>query len=226
MAFNNSHHIQAIDQATYDAMTQVIPKCTALIHECNKGNTMVDTFACQTAFVVCNMGLTTPYQMTGLNPYDIRKECGASPLCYDFSNIEKFLRLPETRKALHVTDDSPPWNACNMGINLMFHTDWMKDFSPYVADLLNAGIPALIYAGDVDFICNYLGNRAWTLGLDWKSGDDFRTAEEHDWKSQGLARSAGGLTFLQVYDAGHMVPSDQPQVALDMITNFLNGGDF
>ena len=45
-----------------------------------------------------------------------------------------------------------------MGINMKFHTDWMKDFSPFVADLINAGIPALIYAGDVDFICNYLGN--------------------------------------------------------------------
>ena len=28
----------------------------------------------------------------------------------------------------------------------------MKTYAPFVADLLNAGIPALIYAGDVDFI--------------------------------------------------------------------------
>ena len=102
----------------------------------------------------------------------------------------------------------------------------MKDFSPYVADLLNAGIPALIYAGDVDFICNYLGNRAWTLGLEWKSSQKFKQAEEHDWKGQGLVRTADGLTFLQVYDAGHMVPADKPAVALDMIATFLNGGDF
>jgi cathepsin A (carboxypeptidase C) len=226
MAYNNSHHIQAIDEKTYEAMQQVIPKCTALIHKCNEGTSMIDSFACQTAFVVCNLGLTSPYQMTGLNPYDIRKACGANPLCYDFSNIEHWLHKDSTRKALHVSDDSPPWQSCNMGINLRFHEDWMKDFSPYVADLLNDGIPALIYAGDVDFICNYLGNRAWTLGLDWKHGTDFRAAEEHDWKGQGLARSSGGLTFLQVYDAGHMVPSDQPEVALDMITNFLNGGEF
>lgn len=95
-----------------------------------------------------------------------------------------------------------------------------------MTDLLNDGIPALIYAGDVDFICNYLGNKAWTLGLDWKSGADFRAAKEHEWKGQGLARTANGLTFLQVYDAGHMVPADQPKVSLDMITNFLNGGEF
>jgi len=111
-------------------------------------------------------------------------------------------------------------------IDLKFRTDWMKDFSGYVADLLDAEIPALIYAGDVDFICNYLGNRAWTLGLDWKGHDDFKKAEEHSWKGKGLARTAQGFTFLQVYDAGHMVPSDQPQVALDMITDFVNGKDF
>lgn len=102
----------------------------------------------------------------------------------------------------------------------------MKDFSGYVADLLDADIPALIYAGDVDFICNYLGNRAWTLALDWEGHGDFNKAEEHDWKGNGLARSANGLTWLQVYDAGHMVPSDQPQVALDMISDFVNGKAF
>jgi cathepsin A (carboxypeptidase C) len=95
-----------------------------------------------------------------------------------------------------------------------------------VADLLNAGIPALVYAGDVDFICNYLGNRAWTLGLEWDSKDSFNAAEEHSWNDLGLARTANGLTFLQVYDAGHMVPADQPKIALDMITNFIQGGAF
>jgi len=102
----------------------------------------------------------------------------------------------------------------------------MKDFSGYVADLLNDGIPALIYAGDVDFICNYKGNAAWTLALEWDGKEDFNAAEEHEWKSAGLARTANGLTFLQVYDAGHMVPSDQPEVALDMIANFMAGGEF
>lgn len=120
MAFNNSHHIKAIDEQTYEAMQQVIPKCTALIHKCNEGDSMIDSFACQTAFVVCNMGLTSPYQMTGLNPYDIRKPCGSRPLCYDFSNIEKFLHKESTRKALHVTKKSPQWQSCNMGINLRF----------------------------------------------------------------------------------------------------------
>lgn len=226
MAYNNSHGIKVISEDVYETMKAVVPKCTALIHQCNNGDSAIDSFACQSAFLVCNLGLTSPYQATGLNPYDIRKQCEVPPLCYDFSYITKFMNDPETQKALGVTKKSHKWESCNMGINMKFHTDWMKDFSPYIADLLEGGINTLIYAGDVDFICNYLGNQAWTYGLKWSGGDDFRAATVHDWKGAGLARVAGPLTFLQVYDAGHMVPADQPKIALDMITTFINGGSF
>jgi len=226
MAFNNSHGIKVISKEEYEAMQDIIPKCAALIKECNAGDGALNTFACQTAFVVCNSGLVSPYQMTGLNPYNIEKQCGEHPLCSDFDPQTKFMNLPSTREALHTTNKSHKWEACNMGINLKFHTDWMKDFSHYVADLLDAGIPALIYAGDLDFICNYLGNKAWTYKLEWSGSEEFKAAEEHEWKTGGMARSAKGLTFMQVYDAGHMAPTDQPEVTLDMIHTFLTGGQF
>lgn len=66
-------------------------------------------------------------------------------------------------------------------------------------------------AGDCDWICNYMGNEAWTLKLDWAGGEGFRAAPQKDWTvrgsndAAGLSRSYGGLTFLQVYEAGHMV---------------------
>ena len=125
-------------------------------------------------------------------------------------------------------------NFClSQRVNSQFTVDEMKDYSGFVADLLNAGIPALIYAGDVDFICNYLGNKAWTTELEWNHGDEFKAALDRPWKINhddakpvGLARSAKGLTFMQVFDAGHMVPTDQPVVALHLIQNFIKGGTF
>ena len=82
------------------------------------------------------------------------------------------------------------------------HTDWMKDFSPFVLDLLDkANVPVLIYAGDVDFICNYLGNQAWSLDLPWSGKDGFQKATPKDWKKTGLARVNSDdkkFTFLQV----------------------------
>lgn len=231
MAYHNSHGIQTVTRETYEGMKEAVPKCVKLIEQCNGGNSIINKFACQSAFVLCNVGETSPYQVTGLNPYDIRKECGDKPLCYDFDHVVNFLNLDSTKEALHVSEESHKWETCNMVINLKFHTDWMKDFSPMVADMLNDGIPALIYAGDVDFICNYLGNQAWTLGLEWPHKEEFNDAEPHEWggdetKPYGMARSSNGLTFLQVYDAGHMVPSDVPEGALEMIQNFVNGGDF
>jgi hypothetical protein len=72
MVFNNSHGIKVVDEATYNTMKSAVDPCTTLIAKCNQGDSFFDDFACQSAFLVCNMGLTSPYQMTGLNPYDIR----------------------------------------------------------------------------------------------------------------------------------------------------------
>jgi len=223
MAFKNSHNMPVISEETYNMMKSSEPMCTEGIAKCNSGDGMLNSFACQAAFLYCNTALTTPYRATGKNPYDITKDCGANPLCYDFSHIETFMNSATTKKALHVDEHDPTWQTCNMMINLGFHVDWMKNFAPYVADLVNDGIPALIYAGDLDFVCNYLGNQAWTLNLDWTHKTEFNAAEVKDWNAgSGLARTANGLTFLQVHDAGHMVPSDQPENALDMITQFMN----
>jgi cathepsin A (carboxypeptidase C) len=228
MVWNNSHGIKVVGESVYNAMKEAVPACTTLIHQCNAGDNTIDNFACQAAFITCNMALTSPYQATGLNPYDIRKQCEVRPLCYDFSNVETFLNSESTKKALNVDEShSHNWAACNFGINMKFHVDWMKDFSPYVKDLLEAGFPALIYAGDVDFICNYLGNEAWTKDLEWSHKADFNAAGSHDWNSgAGVARTSHGLTFLQVVDGGHMVPSDQPENALEMLKTFLAGTDF
>ena len=103
----------------------------------------------------------------------------------------------------------------------------MKQFAtPYVASQLEAGPRVLIYAGDVDFICNWLGNQAWSLALEWSGASDFNAATMHDWTLEdgtvgGQARTAHGFTFLRVYDAGHMVPADKPAAALALLKSLI-----
>lgn len=66
-------------------------------------------------------------------------------------------------------------------------------------------------AGDADFICNYLGNEAWTNELEWTGAEGFRGAQQEDWtpvadmSPAGLSKTYGGFTFLRVFGAGHMV---------------------
>ena len=98
--------------------------------------------------------------------------------------------------------------------------------------MMEGGVRVLIYAGDVDFICNWMGNKAWTKELSWTGHDDFNAAKDLDFvygsdSVGGLVRTAqakkgsGSLSFLQVYGGGHMVPMDQPEASLEMLNDFI-----
>lgn len=104
--------------------------------------------------------------------------------------------------------------------------DWMHEYQRKLPDLLEDGIRVLIYAGDQDYICNWLGNRAWTRQLVWKHKNDFNAAKVETWKVNntdvGTIQSSNGFTFLRVYNAGHMVPRDQPKAALLMVNKFIS----
>ena len=81
-------------------------------------------------------------------------------------------------------------------------------------------------SGDVDYICNWIGNKHWTLALDWPGKSAFNNAQDNKWNfngtEAGLLRTAQGFSFLQVHNAGHMVPHDKPEVALQMVNQFLS----
>merc|ERR1712166_535757 len=225
MAYNNTYGVKAINLLEYKLMKWAVPSCVKSIQKCQN-----DTSACPGSQKGCGLKLTTPYQLSGLNPYDVRIKCQVPGLCYDFSAETSWLGLPATRSALGVTSASANWESCNMQVNQQFSSDWMKNQQYTVPPLLAAGVDVLIYAGDADFICNWMGNKAWTLALNWPGSTGFNAAADHDWsvagKKAGTARSSEGFTFLQVNNAGHMVPRDQPENALAMINNFISGGKF
>ena len=56
-----------------------------------------------------------------------------------------------------------------MAVHIAMTADWMLDLSGKVVDILNAGLPTLVYSGDKDFICNWRGGEAWTLETKWEN---------------------------------------------------------
>ena len=220
MAVSTNGHAPAVDNATHALMKAATPACVAAIRACEKSEA-----ACIVATDACNAGLLVPYELSGRNPYDMRIKCAKPPLCYDFSHVGTYLARPDVQSALGVAGHE--WSDCNRGVALGFELDgdWMHAYETMVPDQLHAGIRVLLYAGDQDYICNWLGNQAWTLALDWAHRDDFNAAPFTEWrvggKLAGQKRSSNGLTFLRVSEAGHMVPRDQPAVALAMLNAFL-----
>merc|ERR1719183_2391167 len=105
-----------------------------------------------------------------MNVYDQRIACAVPPLCYDFSAATAWLNSADVQKALGV---SKIWKSCNYAVNDQFHGDWMLRYDDVLIPMLNDGVRVLIYAGDCDFICNWIGNKHWTLLLDWPHKDEF-----------------------------------------------------
>jgi len=220
MAMNNSYDIKTVSDETYTEMVEKLPQCLALAEKCQ-----TNAAACSSAYYACSIWELSPYEATGLNVYDIRIPCEVPGLCYNFTNTEIFFNLPSTLESLHVrTDDSAEWTECNYDVNGDFSKDFMVGYEGYVHDLLEGGIPVMIYAGDADYVCNWIGNKAWTMALDWTGHDAFNNAEDINWNDMGMVRSANGFTFLQVYGAGHLVPMDQPIAALTLLNTFTAGG--
>jgi len=219
MAYNSTTAPSVIGKTVYMAMKVAAPACISAIQRCQ-----TNSLDCSVAFVVCNMAEVSPVTQTGINPYDLRIKCEYGNLCYNFTNVDVYLNTPAIQQALGV---SKKWVSCNMIVNEMFRGDWMMEYQNQLPDMLAAGIRVLIYAGDQDFICNWLGNKAWTLALDWPGKAAFNAAPDLSWEyggsKWGKIRSAQNFTFLQVFQAGHMVPMDQPVPALSMTNQFIFG---
>lgn len=170
---------------------------------------------------------TTTMLISGLNVYDIRKKCENPPLCYDFDNLDKFIDRKDVREELGVKNRS--WSSCNMIVHTFMLGDWVTNLQSSTVNLLKNNIKVLVYSGDKDFICNWRGGEAWSHNLDWQGAEEFRGKEYSKWNvnetPSGEFKNVGNLTFLRVYDAGHMVPMDQPEVALEMLHEFLGNGN-
>ena len=222
-----------VTTAVYQSMIQAQPECTALILQCELNQTNT---SCNAADNFCDNAQMNPYMDTNLNPYDIRIPCEVPGLCYNFSNIHLFFNRVDVQKSLGVYDQNITWSSCNFQVNGMFNNDWMQRFDTEIPDLLNNGIRVLIYAGDMDFICNWIGNKAWTMALEWSGQVAFNNATDEPWYldlvEAGRVRSVSSNTtqllfsFVQIHGAGHMVPMDQPHRALSMVEHFLADRQF
>lgn len=232
-----------LDKSTCASMESSLPRCQALIKACYESNSI---WSCVPASIYCNNALIGPYQQTGTNPYDIRVPCGQSTLCYtELDWVSEWLNQPKVLKALGVEVDG--YDACNFDVNRNFllSGDWMQPFHLLVPQILEE-IPVLVYAGDAgmyysdclnmtdlfpcsDYICNWLGNAAWTDRLDWYGGDAYRKVGRTDLKfagegkKYGEIKSSGNLTFIRIHAAGHMVPYNQPEAGLDFFNRWIGG---
>ncbi|KAI9028847.1 Alpha/Beta hydrolase protein [Phycomyces nitens] len=228
MACKNSYG-PVLTKTACRKMDDAYPRCARLIQRCYDDK---DAYYCEEATTTCNEIMLVPFMNTGRSVYDVRKECKGGPLCYDHMYaVERYLRKPSVIKAAH--SEITNFKTCNSAVNHRFvvNGDWMKPYHASVPRLLDEGIRVLLYAGDADYICNWIGYKDWANSITWSQQMEFKRAHDLPWVSKTTGRIAGEirqtrngrLTFLKMFKAGHMVPYDQPEHALDMIHAWTQG---
>ncbi|GKA58472.1 serine carboxypeptidase-like protein [Tanacetum coccineum] len=185
-----------------------------------------NTSICYSAFRTCQRILEDViYSTKNINYYDIRKKCEGN-LCYDFSEVEKFLSETSVKTALGVPS-SIQFVSCNHTVYEAMIDDWMRNLEVGIPALLEQNIQFLVYAGEYDLICNWLGNWRWVHAMPWSGQKEFVAASNVSFiiegKEAGILKNHGPLTFLKVRNAGHLVPMDQPDAALKMLELWTSG---
>ncbi|CAL1185327.1 unnamed protein product [Candida parapsilosis] len=244
MACGQGGYKPVLTEEQCDQMERDYPKCATLAKLCYK---FQNAFSCVPAQYYCDLKLLQPYIETGLNPYDIRKPCAEEGgNCYvEMDYVDDYLNLDYVKQAVGASNIDI-FTSCDDTVfrNFILDGDEFKPFQQYVAELLDHDIPVLIYAGDKDYICNWLGNYAWANKLDYQHGEAFANQPLKPWvpakattssaddtspdtqskkKPAGEVKNYKKFTFLRIYDAGHMVPYDQPSNSLSMLNTWIQG---
>jgi len=213
-------------EATYDTMLDyaisaskdfLTPSVRDLVAECDDAVVSCQTQAnegedqCTKTYVCDDLAekVICKAHEKDMNHYDLRAPCYKDmfQLCYKFRPLFQFVNRRSTLKYLGV--EGQTWSLCN---NEVFFghmaSDWYSESDHKVADLLNNNIRVLVYAGDQDLVCNWMSQEKWTREMTWKHTSDFAAVPLTAWhfleKDIGMGRSYGGLTFLRLYNAGHV----------------------
>ncbi|XVF23523.1 hypothetical protein REPUB_Repub13aG0046100 [Reevesia pubescens] len=210
-----------IKKTDYNRINKLVPVCEMAIKLCGTDGTI----SCMASYFVCNTIFNGVMALAGdTNYYDIRKKCEGS-LCYDFSNMETLLNKKSVRDALGVGNID--FVSCSPTVYQAMLVDWMRNLEVGIPALLEDGIKLLVYAGEYDLICNWLGNSRWVHAMQWSGQKEFVASPEVpfvvDGSEAGILKTHGPLGFLKVHDAGHMVPMDQPKAALEMLKRWTKG---
>ena len=170
-------------------------------------------------------GMTTNYFNFELAP-------DATPLGGYFV---QWLNWPEVRAQIHVGDRA--YAPSNRTVEAHLKADWLRGVVGMLVPLLEH-YKVLIYNGQNDVILGPPLTEQCLSRVQWSGREAYNAAPKLVWRlptmgpgSQlpdvaGYAREVGNFTQVVVRGAGHMVPSDQPQRALDLISRFVAGRSF
>ncbi|KIV90011.1 hypothetical protein PV10_07361 [Exophiala mesophila] len=229
IAYNNTYGIETVNETIYKQMNDAyygrggcrdrIEDCRALSIQYDPSqrglNTSVNSI-CQDAESFCSENIRDPYiKYSGRNYYDfatLNPDPFPAPWYVGWLNqphVQADLGFP-----LNFTQSSSVVSRAFRSIGDYPRPGWLEDLTY----LLENNIKVALVYGDRDFACNWIGGEAVSLAVNYTNTEEFQAAgyqpiRANDTYVGGQVRQYGNFSFSRVYQAGHEVPSYQPETA-------------
>ncbi|EIW75298.1 serine carboxypeptidase [Coniophora puteana RWD-64-598 SS2] len=197
-------------------MRQMLPRCLKWF----KASCLDqwDDINCSAAFSFCATELVESFSKLQRNPYDISQKCnppeGDGTACYPMGDVAAYLSTSSVRSTLGIPDHVN-FTQFSMATNQAFT----------ISGDITRPSTVLVYAGELDLMCHWLGSEAWTLEMEWSGREEYTREGRREWavygRTAGWTRSARGLTYASVRGAGHLAPYDKPVETLAMVQRWL-----
>uniref|UniRef100_A0AAY5E7Y9 Carboxypeptidase n=1 Tax=Electrophorus electricus TaxID=8005 RepID=A0AAY5E7Y9_ELEEL len=129
-----------------------------------------------------------------------------------------------TVEKLGIIPKSVTWGGQAEAVFVNMAGDFMKPVIDIVDQLLAAGVNVTIYNGQLDLIVDTMGQEMWVKKLKWDGLQAFNQMKWTALEDPAAAKQTGAFfkiyknfAFYWILKAGHMIPSDQAQMALRMM---------
>jgi len=166
------------------------------------------------------------YNVTGLGSY-----FNFLDPVYPPNPFVEYLNLPSTQEAIHVIQPTL-YEKYNKTVEEYLIDDWMRSIAYMLPTLLD-NYKVMIYNGQNDVILgpppaeNLIRQIPWSGQLQYLATKKIIwRVNANDTEPAGYVRQTGDFVQAIIRDAGHMVPTDQPAAAFDLITRFVDGIPF
>ncbi|WEW56556.1 serine-type carboxypeptidase [Emydomyces testavorans] len=243
-AFNNTYGIQTINETVFKTAINDYEKsggCRDLITNCRKlasegdphmyGNNETVNDACRKADDFCFSHVEAPYIKYGDRGYYDVGHPSADPFPPNY--YKGFLSQAHIQEAIGVpVNFTISSSAVSRGFSKIgdYPRSDMHGYLEDLAYLLDSGVKVSLVYGDRDYACNWIGGEEVSLAIKYSNSEKFRAAGYADIQTNdsfvgGQVRQYGNFSFVRVYQAGHEVPSYQPDTAYQVFQRALFNKD-
>ena len=197
------------------------PECDRIIEELVRVTKTRDDADQEQCINVYNYELKDSFPACGMNwPADI-----------DY--VTSFFSKREVRDALNINSDwaAESWVECRKDVMGQMKNKGSRPAVELLPELIDGGVQVVLFNGDKDLICNNRGITDMISQMKWggASAAGFSdSVENFDWvyrphrlqtadEPAGYVQMERNLTFINVFNASHMVPHDKPKISRGII---------